>query len=154
MTSKLEAPHSHLLNNSTADDYVDWCPDGSFVVWVKSTAQSLTRTIGYDLDSPQGRAIASSLVYPVWAFSSLDSIIRSFADNTSEDRLRHAICGLAHVGSLAYMIAFLSLLISFYLCMCWPCVNIISQCLDCFCCGTLRCCRGRRRRRRRRYNSL
>jgi hypothetical protein len=147
-------PRTYLKDHPQPDDYDDWCPDGSIVKWVRTTANSLTRAIGYDLDTPQGRAIASSMVYPVWAFSSLDSIIRSFADKTATNRLQHAVCGLAHVGSIAYMIAFFSLLSSFYLCMCWPCINIISQCIDCFCCGTLKCCRGRKRRKRRRYDSL
>lgn len=141
-------PHSYLVKNNDIRDYANFCPDGTFVLWVQNTAESFTRTVGYDVTTPQGRAIASAFVYPVWAFSSLDSIVRSFAASTAEERLRHAVCGLAHVGSVAYFIAFLFLLSGFYLCMCWPCVNILSMCLNFICCGTLQCCRGRRRRRK------
>ena len=140
-------------------EFAQWCPDSDLQQAARDAATNIARTLGIELQSAQGRALGSLITHPVHAVMAADSIVRSFFASTSTDRLRLTVCGLSQISAIAYLAALIMLFLAVYLCCFWPCVNILSALVHCFCCVWCGCCGSivhhlRRRARRRRKMEL
>lgn len=142
-------PYAYFTANPHPENYSNFCPDAYARDAATTFANWVVTTVGTNTSSLTGRALASSISYPVHAITGMDSLIQSFVAQDSMDRLRLSVCGLSHIGAIFYTFAFVILLSTFYLCMCWPCANVLATCLNFLLCGGC----GRRRRRSRRQQS-